>query len=118
MSIGWRIPFLLSALLVAVGLWIRLSVNETPVFKEVQRRARTEIGRSARMPFLDAIRLHWKEILIAGGALASLFSLFYMGTAFLTNYATKNLGFPRTTVLAMGMVAALFFGLAIAVSAM
>ncbi|MEN0135505.1 MAG: MFS transporter [Rhodococcus sp. (in: high G+C Gram-positive bacteria)] len=116
LSYGWRIPFLLSALLVAVGLWIRLSVDETPVFKEVQRRAHTATS-SNKLPFLDAIRFQWKEILIAGGALASLFSLFYMGTAFLTNYATKNLGFPRTTVLTMGMIAAVFFGLSIAVSA-
>ncbi|WP_461166942.1 MFS transporter [Tsukamurella serpentis] len=116
MTVGWRIPFLLSALLVAVGLWVRLSVEETPVFTEVRKRALSEINRT-RLPFLDAIRFQWKEILIAGGALASLFSLFYMGTAFLTNYATKNLGFPRTTVLAMGMVAAVFFGVSIAVSA-
>ncbi|WP_419183452.1 MFS transporter [Rhodococcus erythropolis] len=116
MTIGWRIPFLMSALLVAVGLWIRLSVEETPVFKEVQRRDAVTDGRS-RLPFLDAIRFQWREILIAGGALASLFSLFYMGTAFLTSYATKNLGFSRITVLTMGMIAAVIFGLTIALSA-
>ncbi|CAM3648021.1 MFS transporter [Tsukamurella ocularis] len=116
MTIGWRIPFLMSALLVLVGLWVRLTVEETPVFTEVRKRAMSEINRT-KLPFLDAIRFQWKEILIAAGALASLFSLFYMGTAFLTNYATKNLGFPRTTVLAMGMAGAVFFGLAIAASA-
>lgn len=116
MSVGWRIPFLMSALLVLVGLWVRLSVEETPVFTEVRKRAMSEINRT-RLPFLDAIRFQWREILIAGGALASLFSLFYMGTAFLTNYATKNLGFARSTVLTMGMIAAVFFGLSIAASA-
>lgn len=116
MTIGWRIPFLMSALLVLVGLWVRLSVEETPVFTEVRKRAMAEIHRT-KLPFLDAIRFQWKEILIAGGALASLFSLFYMGTAFLTNYATKNLGFERSTVLTMGMIAAVFFGVSIAASA-
>ncbi|VDR39027.1 Inner membrane metabolite transport protein yhjE [Tsukamurella paurometabola] len=116
MTIGWRIPFLMSALLVLVGLWVRLSVEETPVFTAVRKRAMAEIHRT-KLPFLDAIRFQWKEILIAGGALASLFSLFYMGTAFLTNYATKNLGFERSTVLTMGMIAAVFFGVSIAASA-
>ncbi|WP_024793254.1 MFS transporter [Tomitella biformata] len=122
MAIGWRVPFILSALLVAVGLWVRISVDETPVFKEVQRRnsaAAAATGAPAnRLPFLDAIRFQGKEILIAGGALSSLFSLFYIGTAFLTNYGTATLGFTRPFVLTMGMVAAVFFGAAILGSAM
>lgn len=113
---GWRIPFILSAALVAVGLWIRLAVEETPVFKTVEIRQTTETVR--RLPFLDAIRHQWKEILIAGGALASLFSLFYMGTSFLTSYGTANLGHSRAFVLAMGMIGSVLFGAAIVASAM
>ena len=116
MAIGWRVPFILSALLVGVGLWVRISVEETPVFKEVQRRG--AIAPATRLPFLDAIRFQGKEILIAGGALASLFSLFYIGTAFLTNYGTATLGYSRPFVLMMGMLSALFFGAAILGSAM
>ncbi|MCE1179537.1 MAG: MHS family MFS transporter [Micrococcales bacterium] len=112
---AWRIPFLLSSLLVLVGLWIRTRVDETPVFKEAEKRLGQDPAR--KPPFIDAIRHQWKEILIAGGALASLFSLFYMGTAFLTTYATKVLGFSMPFVLGMGMVAALFFGVSIAISA-
>lgn len=117
MQYGWRVPFLMSAVLVLVGLWIRLSVEETPVFKADRVRAAADIAPKT-LPFADAIRYQWKEILLAGGALTSLFSLFYMGTSFLTSYATKNLEHPRTFVLAMGMVAAVVFGLAIALSAM
>ena len=116
MQYGWRIPFLLSAVLVLIGLWIRISVEETPVFKQDRARAATETAPRT-LPFADAIRFQWKEILIAGGALTSLFSLFYMGTSFLTNYATKNLEHPRPFVLGMGMLAALIFGAAIAISA-
>lgn len=116
---GWRIPFILSFALVAVGLWVRLAVAETPVFREAQKnRVQRPAGGEPALPFLDAVRFQWKEILIAGGSLASLFSLFYMGTAFLTNYATKTLDLSRTFVLSSGMFAAIFFGLSTAASAM
>lgn len=119
MQYGWRVPFLLSSLLVLVGLWIRLKVDETPVFKEGERRLGQDPEK--KLPFLDAMRFQWKEILIAGGALASLFSLFYMGTSFFTSYATNvdyGLGHSRAFVLTMGMIAAVIFGLSIAASAM
>ncbi|GAB94293.1 MFS family permease [Kineosphaera limosa] len=116
MTIGWRIPFILSLLLVLVGLWIRLAVDETPVFKQAERNLGQDPNR--KLPFLDAIKDQWKEILIAGGALASLFSLFYMGTSFLTSFATRQLGYSMPFVLSMGMVAAVLFGLSIAGSAM
>ena len=96
---------------------IRISVEETPVFKQDRERAAKDTAPTT-LPFADAIRYQWKEILIAGGALTSLFSLFYMGTSFLTNYATKNLEHTRPFVLGMGMIAALVFGAAIALSAM
>ncbi|MBY4574519.1 MFS transporter [Gordonia paraffinivorans] len=116
---GWRVPFILSFALVAVGLWVRLAVAETPVFREAQRRKALEgASNEPALPFLDAFRYQWKEILIAGGALASLFSLFYMGTAFLTNYGTKSLELSRTFVLSAGMIAAVIFGLSTAASAM
>lgn len=116
MTIGWRIPFLMSALLVIIGLWIRLAVDETPVFKQAEQNLGQDPDR--KLPFLDAIRDQWKQILIAGGALASLFSLFYMGTSFLTSYATKQLGYSMPFVLTMGALSAILFGLSIAASAM
>lgn len=116
MSFGWRIPFLLSSVLVLVGLWVRVAVDETPVFKAAEKRLGQDPDR--KLPFLDAMRIQWKEILIAGGALASLFSLFYMGTSFLTSYATKVLKHDMKFVLTVGMAAAVVFGLSIAGSAM
>ncbi len=120
LNYGWRVPFILSMVLVLVGLWVRLAVAETPVFAEAQaKRAAAPAAAPTKLPFLDAVRFQWKEILIAGGALASLFSLFYMGTAFLTSYATKpdQMGLNRNFVLVSGMIAAVFFGLSTAASA-
>lgn len=116
MTVGWRIPFILSSLLVIVGLWIRLAVDETPVFKQAERNLGQDPER--KLPIFYAVREQWKQILIAGGALASLFSLFYMGTSFLTSYATKQLGYSMAFVLTMGMIGAVVFGCSIAASAM
>ncbi|MBL1076169.1 MHS family MFS transporter [Nocardia sp. 2] len=116
LNYGWRIPFLLSFALVGVGLWVRLAVAETPVFRDRVRDTAVPAARS--LPFLDAVRYQPREILIAAGALTSLFSLFYTGTAFLTSYGVGTLKLSRDSILAMGMVAAIVFGLATAASAL
>ena len=113
---GWRIPFLFSAVLVLIGLYMRLAIEETPIFranKEVENRS----AAPARLPIFEAWQVQKKEILLAAGALASLFSLFYMGTAYLTSYGTKTLGFDRPFVLWTGIIAAVVFGIAIGISA-
>lgn len=110
---GWRIPFILSFALVGVGLWVRLAVAETPVFRE---RVADPVER--KLPFLDAVRFQSKEIVLAAGALASLFSLFYMGTAFLTKYGVDSMDLSRDYVLGIGMLAAVCFGLSTAASAL
>lgn len=107
---GWRIPFIASAVLVLFGMWVRLSIEETPVFKAELESGRNE-SRPRTLPFLDVIRYQWKEVLIASGAMATLFALFYTGTAFLTNYGTGALEFSRTEILAMGMGASVVFGI-------
>lgn len=116
MTYGWRIPFLASFLLVSVGLWIRLAIEETPVFTEAQEKQSIERAPQ-KLPIAEVLRVQRREILLASGAMATLFSLFYMGTAFLTSYGTGELGFSRTKILAMGMLAAVVFGLATAISA-
>nr|WP_241386582.1 MFS transporter [Rhodococcus sp. CH91] len=136
LTYGWRIPFLLSIVLVGIGLYMRLAIEETPVFRadqearlradqEARLRADQEALRNApvaeaprRLPFLDALRHQAKEILLAGGALAIMFAFFYMGTAYLTSYATTTLGFGRPFVLTVGIASSLVFGLAIVLSAL
>ncbi|HJQ70906.1 MAG TPA: MFS transporter [Blastocatellia bacterium] len=95
LSWGWRIAFLLSILLVVVGLFIRLAVVEPPVFAEIKKR-RIE----ARLPLLDAIRHHPKNLLVAMGARVADNGAFYIYTVFILTYATQErIGFPSSAVL-------------------
>lgn len=90
-SWGWRIPFLLSAVLVIVGLWIRLRVEESPVFREL-----SEQGEVAEAPVSEAIRNHWRRILVAIGSRAGEGVIWYIFSLFLLVYATQQLGLPRS----------------------
>jgi len=108
LSWGWRVPFLLSALLVVVGLYVRLAVDETPLFTGQRTRERS--------PLLGVLTAQPREILLAGGALSMLFAFFYTGTAYLTAYGATALALPRATVLTVGLVAAFAFGAAIVLS--
>ena len=116
---AWRIPFLLSIVMVFVGLYVRLAIQETPSFKKEQERRARERAAGVRrtLPFMDTLRYQWREAVTGGVALASLFSLFYMGTSYLTSYGTAQLGLARRDILLVGMVAAVVFGGAIAASA-
>ncbi|GEL17750.1 MFS transporter [Pseudonocardia asaccharolytica] len=111
---GWRVPFLLSVVLVGVGLYVRVTIEETPVFRQAQqqRAARADAGRT---PFLEAIRRQPKEVLLSAGSLTMLFAFFYMGTAYLTSYGTNpnGTGLSRPVVLTLGIAAAVVFGLVI-----
>lgn len=113
LSYGWRFPFIASLLLVIVGLWIRLSVEETPVFKR-QQLNQVRDAAPARLPFAEAIRAQWRQILLSGLAISTLFAMFYIGSTFLTSYGTGNLEFTRTMILGFGMVAAVVLGVATA----
>ena len=88
---GWRIPFLLSGVLVIVGLWIRLSVDESPVFKAAlaQAEARKAAAAAAeKMPLVAVLRHHWRDVLIAMGARMAENISYYVITAFILVYAT------------------------------
>jgi len=102
---GWRVPFILSAVLVLLGFWVRTSVEETPVFKNAQRT-----DAPTKLPVLESIKRQPKEILLAGGSLTLLFALFYIGTAFLSSYGTSPTGMnlSRVEVLSTGVVSAFF----------
>lgn len=107
---GWRIPFILSALLVVLGLWIRHGIDETPAFKAVQKE-----GKVPKLPIIDTFRFHWKEVLIAVGAKFVETAPFYIFSTFIVSYATMNLGFSRTTTLTAVMVSSVITSLLIPV---
>jgi len=94
LSLGWRIPFILSAILVFIGLWIRNGIDETPAFKETQEK-----GQIARVPLIDTLRHQWKSVLTALGLKVVETGPFYIFSTFVISYATTQLGFPKTTAL-------------------
>jgi MFS transporter, MHS family, shikimate and dehydroshikimate transport protein len=93
-SWGWRLPFLASVVLVVVGTFIRLRVEETPEFKRNVRE-----GKIVRFPALDTIRRHPKDLLIGLGARITEVSWIYVITIFGLSYAVTNMALPRTLVL-------------------
>ncbi|WP_102961004.1 MFS transporter [Mangrovicella endophytica] len=117
-SIGWRIPFIASALLVFVGLYVRLKLTETPAFQRA-----VEKHERVRVPVLAVLADHKRELFLGTlGALAT-FVLFYLMTVFSLGWATLDaakggLGYARGTFLPIQMLGVVFFGLAIPVSAL
>ena len=111
-AFGWRIPFLASAALVAVGLYIRLTISETPVFQQAAMRE-----ERAKVPMLTVIRDHPRTLVL--GTLASIetFVLFYLMTVFALSWGTSVLGYSRNTFLVIQLVGIVFFALAIPISA-
>ena len=94
LSWGWRVPFLLSLLLVGVGLFIRLRIAETPAFSRIQ-----ETGAVVRVPLLDAIRSHPRNTLLAMGARLAENGVFYIYSVFVLVYVTEQLKLPRSMAL-------------------
>jgi len=90
LSWGWRVPFLLSFLLVAVGIWIRMTIAESPVFLKMKDQK-----KEAKMPIVEAITKHPKNILIAMGARFAENGLFYVFTVFSLTYISTYLKVPR-----------------------
>ncbi|MBN6052152.1 MHS family MFS transporter [Nonomuraea sp. RK-328] len=91
---GWRIPFLLSGVLVIVGLWVRLKVTESPLFAEVEKH-----GQKARMPLVEVLRTHPRALLSAFTARIGVDVAFYIFTVYILVYVTGRLGLPRSVGL-------------------
>ncbi|MFF2324418.1 MULTISPECIES: MFS transporter [unclassified Streptomyces] len=105
---GWRIPFLLSGVLVVIGLWIRLSVDESPVFKAALAQAeqrRSEAGAAEKMPLVAVLRHHWRDVLIAMGARMAENISYYVITAFILVYATTAADLSKQTALNAVLIA-------------
>ncbi|MFJ3923301.1 MFS transporter [Streptomyces sp. NPDC090022] len=98
---GWRIPFLLSGLLVLVGLWIRLSVAESPVFLAARAKAEAEAAQGVRErpPVVEVLRRSRREVLTAIGTRFGENISYYVITSFLLVYVTVHLGLPKSTAL-------------------
>lgn len=94
MKWGWRVPFVASAGLVLLGLWIRNGIDETPAFKEAKR-----IGDVSRLPLIETLKTHKREVLIAVGAKVVETAPFYIFSTYVVSYATGALSFSRIEVL-------------------
>lgn len=91
---GWRIPFLLSSVLVFLGLWIRKDIDETPAFKQVKKS-----GQVAKAPLRDTLKHHWREVLIAAGLKVVETAPFYIFSTFVVSYATTTLSYQKSQAL-------------------
>ena len=111
-SWGWRVPFLASAALVLVGLYVRLQLVETPAF----RRSAAQ-GERVRVPLVTVLRNHGRELVLGTASAITAFVAFYLMTVFALGWATGALGFGRQRFLILQMAGVLFFGLAIPFSA-
>jgi MFS family permease len=109
---GWRIPFLASALLVLVGLYVRLTLTETPAFQAVLERK-----RQVRVPALTVFREHGRALVLGTFLAVCTFVLFYLMTVFTMGWGTGPLHFSRKTLLLLQLVSVVFFGLTIPLSA-
>jgi metabolite-proton symporter len=101
---GWRVPFLASALLIGVGVFIRLGVTESPVFSDLRRH-----GGTRRIPVVEVLRTSARTVLLAAASYTGISALGYVGLVYYVSYATRVLGLSLPTVLAPLLGAAVVF---------
>lgn len=109
---GWRIPFLLSAALVVVGLYVRLKLAETPVFAKAMAK-----HERVRLPIAELFAQHWRPTLLGALAMVVCYALFYISTVFSLSYGVASLGFSREEFLGLLCLAVLFMAAATPLSA-
>jgi MFS family permease len=105
---GWRIPFIASAVLVAVGLWVRLKITETPDYLEAAEKA-----PPPRVPIGELLSRHLGATVAGTVGAVACFALFYVSTVFVIGYGTKTLQYDRQTFLSVELAAILFMALGI-----
>lgn len=91
---GWRLPFFVSVLLVGFGLWIRVGVEETPLFRQLESEK-----AQARAPVGEVVRSHWRKLLLGGGVRIGPDVLYSLAVVFSLAYLTTTLEIPRTLAL-------------------
>jgi MFS family permease len=99
---GWRLPFLISAALIIIALYVWLKIDETPVFAE--EKAQHAVPKA---PLKEVLRLHRREIALAAGGVICGFGFVYMAGTYLTTYAHSHLGYSRSVILFVGVLGGL-----------
>ncbi|GLS43029.1 MFS transporter [Methylobacterium brachythecii] len=107
-SWGWRLLFLASAVLVGLGLYVRLKLTETPAFAEASAKTAPE-----RVPLATIVTRHWRATLLGTLSMVAPYALFYLCTVFALSWGTGALGYPKTTFLLFECAAILFLALSI-----
>ncbi|WP_226572566.1 MFS transporter [Mangrovibacter yixingensis] len=115
MAWGWRIPFIFSAVLVLIGLYVRVSLHETPVFSKIAKA-----GKQVKVPLGHLLSKHLKATILGTFIMLATYTLFYIMTVYSMTFSTSpaptGLGFPRNDVLWMLMMAVIGFGLMIPIA--
>jgi len=105
---GWRIPFLLSAVLVGIGLWVRLQLEESPVFKEARDEIAAKKDQDSHMPILEVVKTYPKEVFIAMGMRMAENISYYIFTIVVLTYATDFADVGTDLILQMLLIGAAF----------
>ena len=119
---AWRIPFLLSVLLIGLGLYIQLRLEDTPAFRHLQEyreqhqseEEQREAAEAAGSPVWEVLRTYPKEIALAAGAFISINANFYLLITYILDYATAEVGLPQSTVLTAVLISSVAGLMAIA----
>lgn len=109
---GWRLPFLMSAVLVGVAMWIRLGVLESPAFTEVKKT-----DAVVKMPIVEVLTKNWRTVLLAAGTFIATNGIAYVFMVYVLTYGTTELGFSRGTMLTLLIVACPVWMAGMAISA-
>ncbi|MBQ0924643.1 MFS transporter [Saccharopolyspora endophytica] len=104
LSWGWRLPFLFSAVLAPVVLYIQLKIEDTPVFQELQERQEKKVIKA---PLMEVLRDHKRSVLLGAGLLFATNTFFYIGISGLLDYGTRELGLPRQQLLGVTLLTSL-----------
>ncbi|MCV7195913.1 MFS transporter [Mycobacterium angelicum] len=101
-SWGWRVPFLLSGLLIAIALYVRINIDETPVFTE-----HLASGTAPRVPLAEVLRRQPAKVILASGSFVAVFAFVFMAGSYLMSYAHAHVGLSRNAILFAGMLGGL-----------
>lgn len=109
---AWRVPFLASAILVAIGLYVRVALEETPAFK-----AAMALDKRIAVPLGAVLRDYWRPLIQGSLAIVVCYALFYIATVYMIGYGVRSLGLSRVSLLEMLCVAIVFMAVATPISA-